>query len=378
LCEGGEFDVRSSVELASGTDLRSSGPATFARTPLRVGFVGGGTDTAAFMQKGCGAVLNATLNLHVYCWVTEVTDPRSNFELLDFPAGASASPDDQKLHTAAWQWFAERHLASQAHGVRISTASDVPWGSGLGASSAMTVCILRALQEHFAESIGADVDLSRHRTALDAYEVERVYAKVPGGYQDHFAASYGGLNLFHFNSGSRVKAERIELEPSEEALLEASLMLAFSGQSRSDASLASYGRSWGELSMSQVGNLGRLAKLADQAASALKSHDMQGFFDVLEVSSEIKRRTNPRASDPSIRRLEEAALSSGARFTKPLGAGGGGFVLVAVHPQDRIRVQGALRERGIGVQAFAMDSKGPIVSGIRADSGAEVLGKATK
>ena len=57
----------------------------------------------------------------------------------------------------------------------------------------------------------------------------------------------------------------------------------------------------------------------------------------------LKRRLSERVSNPDIDALYEAATRAGAIGGKLLGAGGGGFVLLFVRPEDRERVRAAFR-----------------------------------
>ncbi len=57
----------------------------------------------------------------------------------------------------------------------------------------------------------------------------------------------------------------------------------------------------------------------------------------------LKRRLSDRVSNSEVDALYETARRAGAIGGKLLGAGGGGFVLLFVRPEDRARVADALR-----------------------------------
>jgi D-glycero-alpha-D-manno-heptose-7-phosphate kinase len=58
----------------------------------------------------------------------------------------------------------------------------------------------------------------------------------------------------------------------------------------------------------------------------------------------LKRRLSDRVSNSDVDALYDAATRAGAIGGKLLGAGGGGFVLLFVRPEDRARVAEAVRK----------------------------------
>src|SRR5437588_3189184 len=110
-------------------------------------------------------------------------------------------------------------------GIRITTRTDAPRGSGLGGSSALTVTLVRALCELTGEPIEGDdlVNLVR--------DLETRLLGVPAGIQDYYPAVYGGLGALHLNAG-RVVRNQIGLpieKLSEHFLLHYTGIAHFSG-----------------------------------------------------------------------------------------------------------------------------------------------------
>src|SRR6185295_13829097 len=84
----------------------------------------------------------------------------------------------------------------------------------------------------------------------------------------------------------------------------------------------------------------------DQAISVLSdtSADLVEFGKLLKEGWTLKRSLSDLVSNSIVDDLMQAAMSAGAVGGKLLGAGGGGFVLLFVRPEDRARVQDALRK----------------------------------
>jgi D-glycero-alpha-D-manno-heptose-7-phosphate kinase len=66
------------------------------------------------------------------------------------------------------------------------------------------------------------------------------------------------------------------------------------------------------------------------------------FGKMLDEAWVLKRRLSDQVSNSTVDSLYETAVRAGAIGGKLLGAGGGGFMLLFVRPEDRARVRTAL------------------------------------
>src|SRR5213592_3156262 len=87
------------------------------------------------------------------------------------------------------------------NGIRITTRTDAPRGSGLGGSSALTVTLVRALSELAGSPIDEDDLIALVR------DLETRLIGVPAVIQDYYPAVYGGLAAIHLNPGLVVRHE---------------------------------------------------------------------------------------------------------------------------------------------------------------------------
>ena len=71
--------------------------------------------------------------------------------------------------------------------------SDAPAGSGLGGSSALVTGVVAGL------AMLGDRAFDAHELARISYSIERDDLGISGGWQDQYAAAFGGFNLFEFS-----------------------------------------------------------------------------------------------------------------------------------------------------------------------------------
>ena len=168
-----------------------------SRTPLRASFCGGGTDIDSFSktEERGGKVVSLAIDKYIHVLVNKRFDERvrvsySSLELVD-------DFEDLK-HELVREAM---RLTGVTSGVEITTIADIPSrGTGLGSSSTVTVGLLNALHKF------AGRDASPAQLAEEACLIEIDILGQPIGRQDQYAAAFGGLNAFSFDSkGVRVE-----------------------------------------------------------------------------------------------------------------------------------------------------------------------------
>ena len=124
-----------------------------SKAPLRLGLAGGGSDVSPYSDKFGGLVLNATINLYAYCTIEETFDGLITINSYDskcfksFPSAEELPLDGEASLIKGVYNRIQRDFAPGARSFRITTWNDAPAGSGLGTSSTMVVCILKAFTE---------------------------------------------------------------------------------------------------------------------------------------------------------------------------------------------------------------------------------------
>jgi D-glycero-alpha-D-manno-heptose-7-phosphate kinase len=80
---------------------------------------------------------------------------------------------------------------------------------------------------------------------------------------------------------------------------------------------------------------------------ALLGGDIHHVAQVLNRSWQSKQRTSRLVSNASIERVFDLGLKNGAVAGKVSGAGGGGFLMFMINPEQRHRLVSALNEAGV-------------------------------
>ena len=317
-----------------------------AKAPLRLSFAGGGTDVSPFLEREGGCVLSATIDRYAYATVRPREDRRISVRALDFGAAVEYDPDevpsyDGNLDLA--KAAIKRICPGSPRGLDLFVHSDVPPGSGLGSSSTMVVAIVAALKEYF------QLRLTEYEIAELAYQIERIELGIQGGYQDQYAAAFGGFNFIELTrDGVTVNPLRIRRDVINE--LEANLLLVYAGAPRFSAHIiedqtARYERG----DASNVAGLRRIKDLAVEMKNALVLGKLALFGELLHEEWTAKKCLSPKISTSRLEEIYEAARSSGAVGGKVSGAGGGGFMLFYCTFDSKQQVGERLHRMGCSV-----------------------------
>jgi D-glycero-alpha-D-manno-heptose-7-phosphate kinase len=222
--------------------------------------------------------------------------------------------------------------------LRISTRVDVPAGSGLGSSSTLTVAMLAAYAEWL------NLPLDDYELAHTAFVIERVEAGLDGGKQDQYAAAFGGFNFMEFGSNGHVLVNPLRVKAWVVSELEASLLLYFTGKSRTSADIIQeQSRNVRDRNEPALDAMHAIKQEAFRMKECLLRGDFSTLHQVLRSSWESKKRMASQITNDHIEALYACALQAGVYCAKISGAGGGGFMMFLVDPIYKDKVTAALR-----------------------------------
>jgi D-glycero-alpha-D-manno-heptose-7-phosphate kinase len=325
-----------------------------ATAPLRISFVGGGTDFPHYYERHGGAVLSATIDHAAHVSLTPRPDEQVRIRSLDLGhlveyhlADGPVYDGVMDLPKAAIERFGVRS------GVDVDIASDAPPGSGLGGSSALVTACVGALAMLTGRSMRPE------EVARLAYAIEREDLGIAGGWQDQYAAAFGGFNLLEF-AASGVTVTPLTVSSDTIARLRSHLLLCYTGAVRTDLGLIETQiRLFREGREETIVGMKQLHEMAYEMRDAVVGGDADALGGLLDGAFEAKRRMNPHiADDTPIELLLEVAREAGASGGKLCGAGGGGYLLLACGPERQPAVRQALEGHGAAFAEFAFRQQG--------------------
>lgn len=326
-----------------------------AKAPLRLSFAGGGTDVSPFPETIGGAVLSATIDRWAHASVRARADRSVSLRSLDYGQELMFAQDDQihfdgrlDLPKAALL----RMLDRDAAGIDVFLHSNAPAGSGLGASSAMVVAIVAALANFNR------LPMTVYEIAMMAHALERVDLGIRGGYQDHFAAAFGGFNYIEFNS-DHVVVNPLRVDEATLNELEQNLLLVYTGQTRmSDGIIADQMERYASGEPDSVEALNRQKELARRMKDAILRSRLGEFGELLDASWREKQRMSPRIATPQIKEAYEIARRAGVLGGKVTGAGGGGYMIFYCEYERRHVVAQRLIDVGMRASDVTFTQRG--------------------
>jgi D-glycero-alpha-D-manno-heptose-7-phosphate kinase len=330
-----------------------------ARAPLRLGLGGGGTDLSPYCDLHGGVALNCTIDRYAYAFITPRSDQKLVLGAQDLETEEihDLIPDIDvtaglKLHRGVYNRIVKEFCGGEPLPITLSTTVDAPPGSGLGSSSALSVALVEAFRGYL------DLPLGRYDVAHLAFEIERLELGLAGGKQDQYAAAFGGVNFIEFLSENRVIVNPLRLTESVLNEFETSLVICFTGVSRSSDSIISQQIAGIRNDPNTLKALHQLKADAIAMKKALLAGDVSGMAEILMRSWVAKKETSKMIATTQINDLFAIALAHGALSGKVSGAGGGGFMMFLVTPDNRLRVIQALNASGGMASPVHLTSKG--------------------
>ena len=318
-----------------------------SRAPVRFSLGGGGTDLPSYAHKYGGFLVAAAVDQYVSLCVhrrfyDDIRLAYSKTELVD-----SVDKIEHRIFREALR------LVRIEKGLELHSMADVPANSGLGSSSTFTVALLNGLHAYKREFVGTQ------QLAEEACHIEIDVLGEPIGKQDQYIAAYGGITAFTFEPDGTVHAERVPMSDSTLDELESNLLIFYSGVERSASTvLAEQKKTIQSNKDDAVARMHRIKELGYEVRKLLVDADVDRYGELLHEHWTNKRKLASNMTDSVIDEHYEAARKAGAIGGKLMGAGGGGFFMFYVRPQQRRQVYEAMTARGLRQLRFRFDHDG--------------------
>jgi len=328
-----------------------------SKAPLRLGLAGGGSDVSPYSDLYGGLILNATINLSAYCTIETLEGETVRVDAFDADAHvdcplASHLEGAPDLIRGVYERIV-KDFGPVPGAFRITTYNDAPAGSGLGTSSTMVVCILKCFAEWMNLPLG-DYEIARL-----AYEIERKDLALAGGKQDQYAAAFGGFNYMEFLQNDIVIVNPLKVKPWIVEELEASMVLYYTGRSRSSAAIIiEQQKNTSSGNVVAIEAMHRIRQSSADMKLALLKGDMEEFGRILGQAWEDKKKMAGAITNPVIQEAFDVAMGAGAVAGKVSGAGGGGFIMLMVPPTRKMAVIRAMEQLPGKVMPFQFTERG--------------------
>lgn len=310
-----------------------------SRTPLRMSFVGGGSDLPVFYRKFGGAVVSTAIDRYVYVTVNRKFDERIR---ISYSRTEEARSVERIKHPLVREGM---KLAGITGGIEITSIADIPSkGSGLGSSSTFTVSLLNALHAYAGRHAGAE------QLAREACEIEIDRCGEPIGKQDQYAAAFGGLNLIRFNPDDSVAVEPVICQPATIQKLQAHTLVFYTGITRSASAILKHQNAALATEKKKCDVTRKMVGLAHTLCGELRKNRVATFGEIIHEGWRLKKSLTGGITTDVIDGWYEKARRAGALGGKLLGAGAGGFLMFVAPPEKHEAIERALKLRRIDLR----------------------------
>lgn len=316
------------------------------RSPLRISLGGGGTDLPSYYQEHGGFLISAAIDKYVY---VNVMRPFSAGVFLKYSQIESVDKIEDIKHPII------RHalelMGCGSPQIEITTFADIPAGTGLGSSGSFTTALLGALHSY------RRLNVDKVQLAEMACDIEINRMGEPIGKQDQYISAFGGVTSFEFQTSGSVVVKPLSLNQEFIYELEDSLLLFFTGFTRSAGSILSdqHLKSIGK-DENMIQNLNYVKDLGFKSLDSLMAGDIYGFGKIMNEHWEHKKQRSANMSNPKIDEWYKLAIANGAVGGKVVGAGGGGFLMFLAN--DRRKLRETMKSAGLEEVRFRFDFEG--------------------
>jgi D-glycero-alpha-D-manno-heptose-7-phosphate kinase len=311
-----------------------------ARAPLRISFVGGGTDLPDFYKKTPGKVISATIDKYTFVAINPA--PLLKGIHARYSINETVSDPKKLKNDRIRETLLKFHIKDN---MEIGVFSHLQVGTGLGGSSSFTVALIKALSSYTGKR------MDKEELAQAACEIEMNALSEPIGKQDQYAAAFGGFNTFQFNPDGSVDTDPLLLDYKTRIDLENHIVVFFTGITRTAKSILSEQKS---KTGSNTKSLKSLANLVDIFRKKLSQGNFKEMGALLHENWLIKKTLAGKISNEQLDALYTAGIESGSWGGKVLGAGGGGCIMFFIHPgkKEELRFKVTEKAKLLGLKGF--------------------------
>jgi len=324
-----------------------------SRSPLRISFAGGGTDVPPYPLLFGGAVVSTTIDRYSYVTIKKneqkgiriISQDYDILEKLNSVSNFKISGKTAMIKAALIQ------AGIKNENIDLIIHSDSAPGSGLGSSSALAVSLVGCISKYLKR------DYSKTCYAKLATTLERELVGIPGGLQDQYASTFGGMNFIEF--GKNVSITPLNLKKHIMNELLSSLIIINTGKTRLSGNILNKQISkYEKQHSSTLKHLKIIKNLAYDVRDFLKNGEIYKLGKTMNVYWEHKKQLESTITNLQIDSLYKKIMNAGALGGKILGAGGGGHMMFLCEPDKKHNIIKTINKINVEIIKFNFDSSG--------------------
>ena len=302
-------------------------------SPLRISFVGGGTDMPLYYKKYTGEVITAAINK--YTWVFINKWQNKNL-LLKYSKSELVSSKKKIKHRLIREIMKNYNF----QGLDINFIADLPNRAGLGSSSSFTVALLGALEKFKGKKI------SKKKLAQEACNIEIKKLKDPIGKQDQYISAFGGFCQIIFKKNT-VLVKKINIERRKILNFEKSISLVNTGIFRSANKVL---KKQYRKSKKNEHIYHEIKKLVPKFLLALKKNNLKLCGKILKKNWELKKKLDNSIYLKKFSSIENKLNKIGVYGYKLLGAGSGGYYCIISNQKQKVKLKKIFKKKFLNIR----------------------------
>jgi D-glycero-alpha-D-manno-heptose-7-phosphate kinase len=290
--------------------------AVIVKSPYRISLGGGGTDLPFYFKERGGLLISASINQ--YMTVSAAARVLDDQFFIQTTYTQVADQLDDLTHDIIRESL--RYFGINK-GFQVATYSTLPTTTGLGASSTLMVALVNALN-----LIKGNI-ISPWEVAKEAHHIERNILSLEGGIQDQYIAALGGVKVLEVSKTGEVSAKELNIAEHNRHELERGLVLIHTSEVR-DSTKVIKSQQYDKERMLE--NYDKIKEIGQESIQYLLKGDIQNLGEAMDRHWKIKKRLSKEISNSYLDDIYNQLKKIGSPGGKIIGAGGGGFFMMAV------------------------------------------------
>lgn len=320
--------------------------------PTRISFAGGGSDVDYWFEKNLGCVVNLAIAKYARVSISRNYSDKVHINSLN-------TGEKIELHISELNKYKKNKLnlvisclkrCNIQEGLNIEIFCDFETGTGLGGSSSLVAALLKGIAKLFNYS------LTNMELINLAYDVERVDAKINGGWQDQIVTVNGGLCVSNF-SPMGFRTYKIDLNQRYHDYLNSSLFISRIGEERKSSEIHEHQKNMAS-NKTYSDKMKKIVNLANECVDLIGQEKIDLLGKILHEGWLLKKDLGKFISNQLVNNRYDLLIENGAMGGRLLGAGGAGFILIYVDPNKQHDFIKKCKADNIPIERIQIDLEG--------------------